>query len=371
MKALEILLNNYWIVKNNNPQMYYQVKDGLKQSQKFIQEKLGYQLIVNPYLIKLEKITDNLQSWMGIQEFKDPIEYQMLCYTLMFLDDKEVGQQFILSDITQFIALQFNGEIDWTVYAVRRQLVNVIQYCLKMGMLLETDGDGNLFSQNITTEVLYENTGISRYFLRNFGFDILNVKSTEQFHEQHHFFLDHELGMARRYRVYRTLLMCPNLSYSPIQESDFAYVRNYRNQIKSDFESFLNCSLHVHLSDAYLVINEMPSFGKSFPSNNSLDELICCLFTELADEIRFTRQVSDQNFIFDTSSLYEIIKEGILNNMESLAKKYRDLKIHVLVDLVIDQMQNYGFIEKIDDCFIINSIIGKIEGNFLRSEKNE
>lgn len=47
MSGLEILLGQYWIIRNENKEQYYQVKKELsdKNTVRFIQEVLGWKLI--------------------------------------------------------------------------------------------------------------------------------------------------------------------------------------------------------------------------------------------------------------------------------------------------------------------------------------
>lgn len=91
MKPLEVLLSKRWILKNRDKELYYQLKDEIGKSRDFLTEKLGYQAIVTPNLIKLEKIPAYAQNWMGIQEFSDHLEYIFLCMILMFLEERDLG----------------------------------------------------------------------------------------------------------------------------------------------------------------------------------------------------------------------------------------------------------------------------------------
>ena len=50
-------------------------------------------------------------------------------------------------------------------------------------------------------EVLYENTGASRYFMRNFSKDITDYGSPKDFLESDWFAMDEDRGIARRHRV--------------------------------------------------------------------------------------------------------------------------------------------------------------------------
>ena len=57
MTTFEKLLENYWFVKDINPEEYKSIKNDITDEiQNFIKYKLGYKLIVNQYVIKLEKV---------------------------------------------------------------------------------------------------------------------------------------------------------------------------------------------------------------------------------------------------------------------------------------------------------------------------
>lgn len=98
MNALEILLGKRWIIKSKEKELYYRMKDELATMKDFLVEKLGYQVVANPYLIKVEKIPAQPENWMGIREFKEKEDYIFFCYILMFLEDKEAEEQFVLSE---------------------------------------------------------------------------------------------------------------------------------------------------------------------------------------------------------------------------------------------------------------------------------
>ena len=157
MTTLEILLERRWILKHREKELYYKVKDDLGRLRPFFMEKLGYQIVVNPYLIKVEKLPARPEAWMGITEFKDKREYVFFCLVLMFLED--AAEQFILSQLTEYIQAQYTEEeIDWTIYLYRRQLIRVLKYCVKTGILTVNDGSEDEFASDGRGEVLYENT---------------------------------------------------------------------------------------------------------------------------------------------------------------------------------------------------------------------
>lgn len=180
MDALQELLKRKWILRKEDPDLYNRVRDSVKEIRKFVQEKFGYMIILTPYLIKLEKIPGYVEEWMGIQEFQSVQEYQMFCFVLLFLESKEREEQFVLSSLTEYIQMQFQeGVIDWTHFNTRRQLVRVLRYCLSIHIIELDDGSEEGFIKNKDTEALYENTGYSRYVIRNFAHDIMDIHSLE------------------------------------------------------------------------------------------------------------------------------------------------------------------------------------------------
>ena len=85
MNVLETLLDRRWILKSKEKDLYYKIKDELPEIKRFLTEKLGYQVIINPYLIKLEKLPAVSQTRMGILEFSAQFDYTFLFLIFIFL----------------------------------------------------------------------------------------------------------------------------------------------------------------------------------------------------------------------------------------------------------------------------------------------
>ena len=212
MKELEILLNRRWVLKAEDKELYYRVRDAIGEVRKFASEKLGCQVTENALMVKMEKIPVVPETFMGILDFSSKEEYAFFCILLMFLEDKDAQEQFILSQLTEYIAANMPGEpVDWTVYTSRRRLIKVLRYAVEQGILGITDGNDDAFMDEAAGEVLYENTGASRYFMRNFSKDITDYEKPEDFLESDWFAMDEDRGIARRHRVYKRLLFAPGM----------------------------------------------------------------------------------------------------------------------------------------------------------------
>ena len=126
MKTINLLLNNYWIVKETDKENYYAVKHEIndKNIKRFIQEMLGWKIIHSEHVIKLEKIPSHAEPFMGIQEFTEIRDYCLLCAILLYLEDKEENNQFLLSDLIRYIETVISKyiEVDWTSFSQRKSL---------------------------------------------------------------------------------------------------------------------------------------------------------------------------------------------------------------------------------------------------------
>jgi len=367
MKALEVLLSKRWILKSRDRELYYSVRDELPKFKSFLIEKLGFQVVVNSYLIKLEKIPAVAENWMGIKEFSDKMEYVIFMTVLMFLEEKDMGEQFVLSELTEYIQTAVEVEsIDWTVYRSRKYLVKVMKYLVSEGILEINDGSEEDFAKDGISEVLYENTGVSRNFVKNFTRDISNFKGMADFYDGDFIDTNEDRGIVRRQRVYRKLLLSAGLYRNENTEEDFNYIRNFRGIIANDFEGLFDCNLHIHKSSAYLVINEGSRLGRAFPEESTLSDIVLLvndLILNRIGENKLTPAV-DESIILSLESFNELIEEAKRLYGNGFAKTYRDMTTKEICSVVTEYMLELGFIEYIGNDVKINPIVGKVAGRY-------
>lgn len=370
MNVLEELMNQRWISKRKEREKYYRIKDEVGSFKEFIREKLGYRLIENGMLIKLEKIPGEALPWMGIDEFSDQKEYAFFSLILMFLEDKEVEEQFVLSQLTEYIAAQYPGEgIEWTVYENRRKLIRVMKYAMKQGMFLNNDGSEENFAVELETEALYENTGLSKYFTRNFTRDISEYTKVEDFFQSEWMDMDEDRGLVRKQRVYRKLLLTPGVYKEKEKDEDFAYIKNYRSSIEHDLESVMDCTLQVHKTSAYVLIGENGNLGKVFPGNNSVSDAILLLFYMIQQKVSGgTLKLNvDETILLSEPEMRELLVECKRRFGAGFAKKYReDLSEQEFATIIIRELEQLDMI-RIDDVtkdVVIMPIAGKISGMY-------
>jgi len=367
MNTLEILLNRRWILKSREKELYYQVRDQLGNVKKILTEKLGYQVVSNPYLVKVEKLPAEAKPWMGINELNDKIQYVFLCLILSFLEDKDAQEQFVLSGLTEYIQAKYRqGQIDWTSYSMRRHLIRVIKFCVACGMLEINDGNEENFARDESSDVLYLNTGASRYFMRRFTRNIMDYQRPEDFAEDEWIDVDMDRGIARRQRVYRKLLMDLGMYRTKEADEDFAYVKNYRNMIGGDLEEWMDCELQVHKNCAFLIVGEEGGLGRCFPEEKTLSDiaLLCHkIIREFVEEgvwqlpVTECLKVSYEQFRDLTEECKKRYGSGFI-------KTYREMTSGDFYEEVKDYMESMELIGVEEDGILIWPAVGKIVGQY-------
>ncbi|AKN30065.1 hypothetical protein Ccar_04180 [Clostridium carboxidivorans P7] len=367
MKELLALLENYIILKEKNRELYYQIKDNYDNFKDFLIEKLGYNLIFHEDFVKLEKIPGRAEGWMGIEGFTDIKEYIFFVILLMYLEDKNKEEQFVLSFVTEYISNQYQNEkIDWTKYSNRKSLVKVIKLALKLGIMKNNDGDEDEFSSNENADVLYESTGISRYIVRSFSKDIMECESLEEL--MHHNFegVEQDKGMLRRNRVYRRLLLSPVVYNGGTEDSDYDYIKKFRSSLQENFENNLGWDLHVHKNGALIVLSDDNKIGDLFPSMKGESEAILLfgkLIREKLEEGKLVLNLNDE-IVLSRENFNELLLELRNKKGSGFKKELRDSKDEYFIDVLLNYMKDFLMVEEREASIVILPVLGKVVGDY-------
>ncbi len=367
MNSKEFLLSRRWVLKRTDRDAYYRIKDDSKYLKKLFQDTLGYSLISHQNFIKLDKVPGKAEPWMGICDFHSIEEYQILCYVLIFLEDKDPDEQFILSYLTEFIQMQLHVNQEyWLKYSNRKLFVNVLKFCIKEQLLIQDDGNTENFVQNENIEVLFENTGLSRYFMRNFVSDIFDNQIPQDFMKEEWVGLEQDRGIVRKQRIYRRLMLSCGIYKENDDADDFSFIRNYRKRMQKDFENICPCDLQVYKSSAYLILDDDVRLGKLFPRNNAMDEIIVLIMTKLRKRVKNSdiKRNEDEMIILSQERVKTIIERMIKENENFLPAKYRQKNRKIFVDELYEYLLQLGFAQENDNDVIFYPIIGKLVGSY-------
>jgi uncharacterized protein (TIGR02678 family) len=285
----------------------------------------------------------------------DPQEYALLLTVLMFLEDKGPGEQFVLSQLTEYVENAWPGEepLDWTLFRLRRQMVNVLKYADFMQLMMVDDGDTSQFADERSTEVLYEATGLSRHFVRSFPGHVTDCQSLEDIHDLEWIGQDADRGLVRRQRVYRRLFFSPAVQADSEDDPDLLYIRNQRNVLQRDIEQQLGAaSLQIHRNLALVRLEpEKSAYRDVFPGAGQgraiLDILlqVCSLLREGVDEGRFQPDALDRVRLgkWEAESLIETARR---RHAAGWSGEYRKMPPAKLVAEVLDALEDYSLIHR-------------------------
>ena len=370
MNAINLLLNNYWIVKETDKENYYAVKHEIndKNTKRFIQEMLGWKIIHSEHVIKLEKIPSQAEPFMGIQEFTEIRDYCLLCAVLLYLEDKEENNQFLLSDLIRYIETVISKyiEVDWTSFSQRKSLVRVLQYVENKGLLKTYEGDSSVYSREQSSEVLYENTGLSRYFATNFPMDITNTKHWMDFEKQV-IDIENDRGEVRTNRVFRQLVVCPSMYWENANDSDAFYLKNKKAYVSTNIEKIMGGTLEMSKNNASVVFVDLQGVGDIHPKNSMLSEIILLVTHEIYEMAQDKRKLSVNDN--DTINMPTSKFNGILLNQkrkyqELWSKEYREISDEKYLLLVKEYMKKWLMIKEEENQIIIYPSLAITSGKY-------
>lgn len=366
MNEVRTLFEQFWICKDNNKEDYYKVKRDIPAFQRFIREQMGWKLIHTENLLKLEKIPAHAESFMGIQEFSEILDYCILCVVLMYLEDKEEGEQFLLSELIDYVETKLKGEIliDWTSFSQRKSLVRALQYMEKMQMLRVYEGASEAFGLEPKQEVLYENTGYSKYFATSFPMDISDFETWKDFEKQRFEEIQEDRGAARINRVYRQLAVCPAMYWEGNEDVDSLYLKNQRQWVEKYLEENLGGRLDIHKNAAFFVLEEDDCYGKVHPREAMLPEIVLLVCAHIQQMFRAGEVVKQENemIIFTERQFSELVLLCRQKWSMGWSKEYREMDEGKLVDTVKNYMKEWMLIRQSGDMVIILPAVGKQAG---------
>lgn len=372
MYEFRALLDRFWVTRREDRELYFSLKRALPDCRRLVNELLGWNLVINESVVKLEKVPPRAQPWMGIQSFQEPLDYCLLCALLLFLADQDDGAPFLLSSLTQAVEtfLREVQPVDWTRFPHRKSLVRVLQYAQEVGLVLVYDGNSALFGNDQNQEVLYENTGLSRHFPVHFGRDIMDCRSIEDFEALSWEGDDTE---QRRRRVYRQLALTPGLYCSDQSQSDYDYIKNQRRTVNGNLDQFLNGELQLYRNGAFFLMSEGERCGMLYPGTRALSDVALLLCAQLRDPVIqgvYPRRADDTVLLTRREFRYEIqrCRDRYGNGWGS---QLRACSLEHICQELTAYMAGWMLLEELDGDILLYPAVGKLVGRYPAAYQNE
>ena len=244
--------------------------------------------------------------------------------------------------------------------------MKVLRYAVEQGIVKVTDGSDDVFMDEESGEVLYENTGASRYFMRNFSRDIMEYTRPEDFRESDWFEMNEDRGIARRHRVYKRLLFSVGMYRNAGAEEDFEYLKYYGRRLAEDLEQNFDCQVHIHKGSAFLLSGEDCHIGTTFPGNNALSDilLLCCAKIREKVESGVWKTGNDDTVRVEEIEFEQMLREVKAESGSGFTKNYREMPEGEFVREITENLERWTFIkcEEKEHQVIIYPSAGKMTG---------
>lgn len=368
MDSVKILMEKFWIDKSREKELFVKIRREIPKFKKFVTEQIGWRIIENRKIIKIEKVPAYAYEYMGITEFTDIFDYCVFSALLIFLEDREDNESFLLSELIDVIEIHLKEfiEIDWTLFTQRKSLVRILQFAEKIGFVNVYEGTSQNIYSGIENEVLYENTGLSRYFATSFNFDISDFKSYKDFEKKHIEELEKDKGLIRINRVYRELVSSPAVYWTGSNDQDAVYIKSQQQYINKNLNEYLGGELQLHKNSAFLVMQEKNCFGDEYPKDSMISELILLICTEIRQNVNeniLKREVDDCIYIIK-DDFKRIVDDCRKKYFSAWSKEYREMNFDKLVNSILNYMQLWRMLDICSEKIQIFPAVGKFMGEY-------
>lgn len=359
MDEFRILLDRFWILRDRDRELYFQIRNCLPELRRRLRETLGWEIICNEKVIRLIKQPDRADAAFGIREFTSVTDYCLLCGLLLVLDDKDDGDRFLLSELTQALSAHirpFVPELSWEQYSCRASLVRVLHFAETLGLLHVFDGESDGFAAHQEQEVLYENTGLSRWFSVNFHRDISGYTSVEDFERPpEEEGPDRERGIYRTWRAHRQLALAPAVYWQDPADPVYAYIKNQRGALQRNLDGLLGGKLQVYHNGAFFLPEPGEDFGDSFPRDQMLSDIVLLLCEQLNEKIQLGAwpRAFDGRVALTKAAFRQEVEDCRQANRSQWGKTAAERSLDALAEEVLEEMCYWGFAEREPDTVIL------------------
>ena len=321
MDEFRALLDRFWIRREEDRELFYRVRRKLPALRRALREQFGWEVICTEQVIRLVKEPARAQEAFGIPEFTEVQDYCLLCGVLLLLEDKDDGQRFLLSELTQAVLAYTKAylpDLSWERYSCRTSLVRVLQYAEGLGLLRSFEGESDGFAAHQDQEVLYENTGLCRYFSVHFHRDITGYTSVRDFEDPPEDGPDQERGTFRTWRVYRQLALAPAVYWEDPADSLYAYIKNQRGILQRNLDETIGGKLQIYHNGAFFLPEEGEPCGNGFPRDQMRSDIVLLLSERLSEKI------SCGAFPRDPDDRVHLTREAFSQELEALRQEYKN-----------------------------------------------
>lgn len=376
----QALLNRHWITKEDDPELFYAIRDQYTELRDWFAEYTGFSLIMTRMMIKLDKAPVVAKPWMGFSEFREVRDYVLFTFSLWYLESKTELDQFVLTDIIEQVSeklIEVDIEISWINYQHRLSMVRALKKLRQLGVLRHIDGDEMDWAVDQETKnVLYECSPAARYVLRHFPRELKAYEHLNQMNEQI-LYPDTEDGhlRSRRHRIYRRLLLEPSIADREWNTDELYYVQTQKSKLMDQIQFMFGMEGSRYREGLFFFHPDVTGESDLFPTAAAISDIVLLFATELRKRLG-----NEEWFVTEqgTVELTQTDIEGLLYKVKEKyqdywSKEHRNMSLKELADALTLHMSDWNFGYWTStlgnmDRFIISSVIARWSADYVWEE---
>ncbi|QJX79959.1 TIGR02678 family protein [Priestia megaterium] len=294
-KGITALMENFWIQKKNNPDEYMLIKRHKRVIKNYFSDYFGYQLFTGIDLFKVEKVPYQAEVWMGIQDFKEPIDYSIFVAILAYLEDKAKDDLFLISTMADYVKNFFRNELEvkWEIHSHRLSFYRAMKYAQSMDLIESLEGEIERYKTDKEEEILYRPTLISKYYMRLFSKPIQEFQSNADILTDRWRYPSQELeGKDHLQSLNRRLFFSPVVYKDELTDREKKYL-NQQTRMVEDIPKYTNFELEIYRNELLLISTEKNVTGQQHPGLKTISDVVL-QFSALVK--RKIKELSDEEF---------------------------------------------------------------------------
>ena len=358
--SLETLLENFLVQRKYDTDIFREIINHEKTIRKYLMTNFGYQLKLDSEVAKLEKIPYFCRDWMGIQTFKDELDYVFLMALFAFLETKTFEDGFLLSNLSEDIKkfLLNIYEIDWKERYQRESLARALMYAQEAELIKVRDGDLTDFEKSEEGEVLYESTPLIRYQFRNFS------KRIEDFQDTSDMLLDGLDGENKRHTLFRKLYFEPVVLFSELTNEEMDYLNDKYNyeDLKEQIEGYTFYELERLYEGIMLVHPERKMTLHQHPSRKHESYIVAQIAYMLSHQIQNMKEKPFGLIELKNSEFEQLLQDTKVHFQLGWSSKMREMTLTKFKQMIVNYMVGWKLATYDEDTMYIT-----IYPSFIRS----
>ncbi|MFJ5563211.1 TIGR02678 family protein [Lysinibacillus xylanilyticus] len=346
--GITALMENLWIQKKHKPNEYMLIKKHKNQIQKYYFDNFGYQLFSGIDLFKLEKVPYQAESWMGIQDFKEPIDYSIFIAILAYLEDKAKDDLFLVSTLAEYVKNFFDKDlkVKWEIYKHRLSFYRAVKYAQSMDLIESLEGEIEKYKTNEKEEILYRPTMISKYYMRFFSKPIQHFLNIDEIIYDRWKVPGLEITPRMNLQsLNRRLFFSPVVYKNELTNEEKKYLNHQSFRMVDNIPEFTHLEMEVYRNEIFLISKERNVTGEQHPNQKTISDIVLQFSVFIKEKLKvlLDNEFPEFEYIIGRREFDKWVEELQEEFGQGWSKEFRESYSENVAEKVLEYLEDWKF----------------------------